>query len=64
MNFVGMVFHLFRYTDAQDKAFKIVFMYMLIVLKEEMIKSIKKEIYENQTNSGIKNIQDLQVERN
>lgn len=32
MKLVGMAFHLLRYTDAQDKAFKIVFMYMLEVL--------------------------------
>lgn len=55
MKLVGMPFHLLRYTDAQNKAFRIVSMYMLEVLKEEMIKSIKKkEIYENQANSRIK----------
>lgn len=63
MKLVGMPFHLLRYTDAQNKAFRIVSTYMLEVLKEEMIKSINKEIYENQENSRIKKVHDLQVER-
>lgn len=64
MKLVGMPFHLLRYTDPQNKAFRIVSMYMLEVLKEEMIKCIKKEIYENQANSRIKKkVHDLQVER-
>lgn len=43
MKLAGMPFHLLRYTDAQNKAFRIVFMYMLEVLKEEISNPLKKK---------------------